>query len=267
MINIEQYKTDGIAECQLPDSVMQLKQQLAEQLCLWLNYWGGYSCNPQNLSAEIYRIAQINRPLLGKLYKVARRLPAIKQMACDSGLIAIASQLMQTPLISCCNFVCLRFDIPGEDKYLLGLHQDFPYIQGSENGLTLWMALGEVTLNMGPPAFIAGSHQQGVLPVTEQKLSQTYGQNGGSTIAIADPQAQKSPKLLKLPLCNQNGLFFSTLLLHQSQPNLSQQARISVQLRFDDLCHVKSFERNYPEGLYLNNAFGSSYPEYVVSVD
>lgn len=265
MSQVDQYRENGLVGFSLPNTVLQYKRQLAEQLSLWLKVWGGLDCSPDSLPEMLTKIAKDNRPLLGKLYKVARRFPALKQMACDPQLVAIAAELMQTPLVSCCNFVCLRFDIPGEDKYLLGLHQDFPYIQGSENGLTMWLALGDVSLEMGPPSFINASHLFGVLPVKELSLGQTYGQNGGSTLSIAYPPLYSSADFINQPLPNSQGLAFSTLLLHRSEKNYSQRVRISIQLRFDDLCNQKSFMRNYPEGLYLNDTFAASYAEYVVT--
>lgn len=264
MTQMDQYQRNGLVIVALPDAVLKLKLQLAEQLCLWLKLWGNIDCSAEQLPQMLMLVARDNRPLLGKLYKVARRFPALKQLACEPQLVAMAAELMQTPLVSCCNFVCLRFDIPGEDKYLLGTHQDFPYIQGSENGLTLWLALGDVSLEMGPPSFAAGSHRLGVLPVTELSLAQTYGQNGGSTMSIADPHLFSNAHFVNQPLPNHQALAFSTLLLHRSEQNLSQSVRISIQLRFDDVLHQKSFERNYPEGLYLNNSFAASYPEYVI---
>ncbi|WP_031571361.1 phytanoyl-CoA dioxygenase family protein [Rheinheimera texasensis] len=261
--NQELYNQEGILKIQLGASVMELKLKLAEEICAWLAYWGYPYCRPSSLATDLMQIARSDRALLGKLYKVCRRFPSIKQLAAAPDFVRIAGQLMASPLVSCCNFVCLRFDIPGEDKYLLGIHQDFPYIQGSENGLTFWLALGDVELEMGPPAYVKGSHLNGTLHVTEKKLSDTYGKNGGSTIQIANLDLMKDCKFENEAVSDHECLVFSTLLLHRSEQNVSNKVRISLQLRFDDLCNIKSFERNYPEGLYLGNQFSDSYPEYI----
>ena len=58
-------------------------------------------------------------------------------------------------------------------------------------------------------------------------------------------------------------LLFSTLLVHRSELNTTRRPRLNIQIRFDDALALESIERNYPEGLYLNDSFSSSYPEYV----
>jgi len=61
---------------------------------------------------------------------------------------------MGTPLVSCCTFVNVRIGLPTEEQYLTPFHQDFPYIQGSLNGITVWLPVFDTSLEMGPPAWL-----------------------------------------------------------------------------------------------------------------
>lgn len=263
-LELEKYQSEGIIKVKLSSEVIALKKQLADQIAEWLFHWGKHKVDPTDLNSGLQQIALVDRAMIGKLYKVSRRFPAAKALACSSSFVEISKQAMNTNLVSCCNFVCVRIDLPTEDKYMLPVHQDFPYIQGSENGLTFWTSLGDTDLEMGPPSFLPESHKFGVLKVQEKDLSSTYGKNGGSTIEIVAQNELKSEEFRNVRVMQDEALLFSTLLVHKSEPNLSQRARVSLQLRFDDMTCESSFNRNYPDGLYLGNSFKSNYSEHVV---
>lgn len=59
-------------------------------------------------------------------------------------------------------------------------------------------------------------------------------------------------------------IFFHTLLLHSSEKNTSDSARITMQIRFDDLLFEDSFNRNFPEGRGRDDLFINNFSEYVV---
>ena len=169
---------------------------------------------------------------------------------------------MGTSLVSCCHFVNVRIDLPGKEKYLLPPHQDFPYIQGSLNGITWWIPVADTPLNIGPPSWISGSHKLGVLAVKEFDYAST-GASGGRSFCITGEEQFKDSDYVCEPIAFGEGLVFSTLLLHRSERNRSQRARVTIQVRFDDALAKESFARNYPEGLYLGDSFNKTYPEYV----
>ena len=171
---------------------------------------------------------------------------------------------MKTAFASCCPFTNVRIDLPGEDKYLLPLHQDFPYIQDSMNGITWWIPFMTVPISAGPPTFVCGSHNLGILRVKEFDYEST-GQSGGKSFRI-DNEEQFSNNVYaeSIPVNFGEAIAFSTLLVHRSEFNLSKLARITLQLRFGDPFSQDSFDRNYPEGLYLGNSFYKSYPEFVI---
>ena len=66
------------------------------------------------------------------------------------------------------------------------------------------------------------------------------------------------------PLSKNESYFFHTLLLHSSEKNTSDSARITMQIRFDDLLCEDSFNRNFPEGRNRDDLFSNNFSEYVV---
>lgn len=255
---------DGVSMVDLPDEVVELKAAVLKEMSVWLTEIIGETVEPDNLAKSLPVLADDGyREALGTLYRISRRFPSVKQLASHSFFVDLAKDLMGAQLVSCCNFVCVRLDMPGEDEFLLGPHQDFHYIQGSPDGITFWTPLNFVPAEMGPPSFVLGSHKQGVLPVKERSLDETYGSNGGSTIELADLAEWEAREYWSRPVSVSEAAVFSTLLVHQSGTNRTDQARISMQLRFDNLLDPVSRAKEYPEGLYLRNAFSSSYPEYV----
>lgn len=256
------YERDGLVKVHLPEDIAGLQKEFLRECCVWLAHFGGFKTTPEALPDDLVKIAKDNRQLLGRLYKIARRFPAAKRLACHPYFVRVAQNLMKTNLVSCCHLVNVRFDLPQESKYLLDTHQDFPYIQGSLNGLTVWLPFSDVTKDMGAPSFVLGSHRWGALKVKEYSLGEVGG-SGGKSFEIIETKRLEKESFASGEIKSDTALVFHTLLVHRSEANISGRARVSVQLRFDDALNQVSFEKNYPEGLYLNNKLTETYPELV----
>lgn len=261
---IEAYARDGIASIALPKEVDALRHQFIDETCLWLKLVASVDASPDDLSKKLVALAKRDRPLVGKLYKVSRRFPSVRQLSSHPWLIAAAAQLMKSQLVSCCTFVNVRIDLPEEGRFLTPIHQDFPYIQGSLNGVTFWIPFFDTPLNLGPPSWIPGSHKWGVLKVEEYSSDKT-GASGAKSFRVVDEEkVTRESQFSNAPVPAATALAFSTLLVHRSEPNNTDLARLNVQLRFDDILAAESIAKNYPDGLYLGENFGKSYPEHVV---
>jgi hypothetical protein len=259
---VAQYEEEGIIKIDLPPNIIELQQQFLRECCRWVGHFGKYECSSETFARDLIDIAQTDRSLVAKLYKVSRRFVSAKQLASEPYFVACAKTIMGTESVSCCHLVNVRFDLPGESKYSLESHQDFPYIQGSVNGITIWMPFFDISQEMGAPSWIPGSHRWGALKVREYSLGQVGG-SGGKSFVIADTEHMEGKGFVKGVIKSHEALLFSTLLVHRSEPNISETARISIQVRFDDAYSQASFTRNYPEGLYLNNRLNEAYPELV----
>lgn len=258
------YRKHGIVRVKIPPGVDALRQAFLEECAAFVEWWAGVTVDTEDLPRALVDLARRDRALVGRLYKVARRFPAAKQIAAHPHLVATARQLMATELVSCCNFVCVRVDLPGEDVFTTPIHQDFPYIQGSLDGVTVWMPFHDLDAAHGIPSFVPESHEWGVVPVVEYAL-EAAGGSGGRSFRLPDDERLAEARFEQLAsLGRDEALIFHTLLAHRSEPNISDEARISIQVRFDDLADARSFERGFPEGLYLNDRFRDTYPEYVI---
>lgn len=257
------YRQDGLLMLRAPADLLREARGLLGEMRLWIRRFTGDEVTDADLPAYLADLARRDRPVVGRLYKASRRFPSLRRMASHPWLERLAGEGMETPLVTCCHFVNVRIDLPGEDKYLVPPHQDFPYIQGSLNGVTVWMPLMDTPTLLGPPTFVPGSHLQGVMPVREYSLSQSGG-SGGKSFAIADTDMVAAQTFVGGDIAFGELAFFHTLLLHRSERNQGDVARINVQIRFDDALNAESYARNYPEGLFLGDRLTQTYPEHVV---
>jgi len=262
-VEVDRYHKDGIVRLGLPSTCQALLNDYLNEASVWLRHFGGVEINPAQLAVEIPKIAKQNRKLIGLLYKVSCRFLSVNRLACDPWLAGVSAQLMKTELVMSCPFVNVRIDLPGEDKYLLEQHQDFPYIQDSQDSITWWIPFTNILEDAGVPSFAYASHKGGVIKVREISYDST-GESGGKSFKI--PEECQLPKEVfskSAPVYFGEAIAFNTLLVHCSEPNLSSIARITLQIRFGNPLSEDSFNRNYPDGLYLGNRFSKSYPEYV----
>jgi ectoine hydroxylase-related dioxygenase (phytanoyl-CoA dioxygenase family) len=260
---VDAYHDDGIVKLALPKHLDDARGDLIGEIRTWLSAVATINCTAEEIPEQLVALAAADRPVLGKLYKLSRRLPSARRIASDRWLVDIAAQVMRTRLVSCCTFVNLRFDLPDEERYLAPIHQDFPYIQGSLNGITIWLPLFDTPLELGPPAFVPCSHRWGVLKVKEFNLAQAGGSGVKSFELVHKSKIEQESKFVNMAVAAGEALLFSTLLVHRSCPNATNRARVNIQIRFDDALAPESLQRSYPEGLYLGNAFSSVYSEYV----
>ena len=108
----------------------------------------------------------------------------------------------------------------------IGWHQDYGHWQCSStsNMCTAWIALQDITLEIGPMYMIVGSHKWGLL-----EGSNTFGQKDmealqGRFTAQAGASWEPAPCLMKAGQVS----FHNALTLHGSGPNLTHEPRMCV---------------------------------------
>ena len=262
--HIARYQSAGVLRLELPESLKIKINNFRLEVIDYIEGISGIKSDISSLEADLAEIGIKDRLLISRLYKISRRFFSSKAIACDPFFVSVAKTLMETKVVSCCNFVNVRIDLPSEDKFLLSAHQDFPYIQGSLNGITCWIPIFDTNLTLGPPSFVEGSHKTGIMNVCEYGSDQTGG-SGGRSFKIADEGAMDKLDFVNEPVLFGEALLLNTLVVHRSEQNKSKKARVNIQIRFDDALSLDSYDKNYPEGLYLGDSFKKSYPEYVVN--
>jgi len=259
----QEYLSNGLMQVTLPPHLHVLLDDFKAECCQFISHFSGIKLKTDELCAELPFIALTNRQLVSRLYKASRRFPSAKRLACDSYFTMNSALLMNTPFAACCHFVNIRIDLPGEDKFLLPPHQDFPYIQDSLNAVVWWIPFFDAEVQCGLPSYIPGSHKLGIISV-EEFDSNTTGGSGARSFRFSDTsKLSQMNYVANKNIKKGNALIFSTQLIHRSEPNVSKLARLTLQARFSDPFNMDSYSKNYPEGLYLGDKFSDFYPEYV----
>ena len=215
--------------------------------------------NKNKLQEYLLSIRKSNRDLISKYYKISRRFASLKSLIASNEFIKINKQLMETKLVSICHFIALRIDFyqEREKKYITDIHQDFPYIQGSLNGVTFWMPIYSTQT---APEYIPGSHKLGLQKFKEFSINK---KSGTKTLEMVK-DASNQKKFRKASCKFNEMLIFNTLLIHRSSKKKYQKPRLSLQFRYDDISQKKMFDKNYPEGLYLGDKFKKNFKQYVI---
>lgn len=123
----------------------------------------------------------------------------------------------------------LRIDRPNESRYLTPAHQDYWYSMLSANSLTYWFPIFPVTDAMGQLLVVPGSHVQGLLPIKKWTDDNPF--------SLRDEISMD--KYVPVRLQDDEVLVFSQFLVHQSGANRSGTARLTLQLRHNDLDTLK----------------------------
>ena len=123
----------------------------------------------------------------------------------------------------------LRIDRPHELLYLTPAHQDYWYSMLSDNALTYWFPVFPVTKAMGRLIVVPGSHGQGILPIKKWTDENPF--------CLRDEIP--ADKYVSVNLEDDEVLVFSQFLVHQSGVNRSEFARLTLQVRHNDLTTLK----------------------------
>jgi ectoine hydroxylase-related dioxygenase (phytanoyl-CoA dioxygenase family) len=157
----------------------------------------------------------------------------------------------------------MRMDLPKEEKFLYPWHQDFPYVQDSEDALVYWFTIHDLVGNNGGVVCALGSHRQGVFPVTVPD-AENDDKNRAHSIRLAEPTLPDTFPQFELAHFNIGEvLVFRTLLLHRSIENVSENPRWSVQLRHGNFANERIVRKGWPGGNSLTTSFLETHPEYV----
>jgi ectoine hydroxylase-related dioxygenase (phytanoyl-CoA dioxygenase family) len=196
------------------------------------------------------------------LQSALRRLLPAQEIAGHPRLQRLSEALMGTRAISHSPFNNnARVWLPDEDGHLFPWHQDYPYTQDSEDGLTYWIPLHDCDDREGTLQLAPGSHKMGILPL---RPTDPRADSPALGYELAEPAVLERFPRLRLPVRAGDVLVFSTLLLHAGDSNRSGRARWALQVRHGNLEHPRAVARGWPAGRVGLIPFAESHPEYVV---
>jgi ectoine hydroxylase-related dioxygenase (phytanoyl-CoA dioxygenase family) len=115
------------------------------------------------------------------------------------------------------------------------IHQDWRSVQGSLDGLSIWLPLFDVGINDYPLEVISGSHRRGLLPSVDDAF--------GHRVADGEvDEADFSPMFLR----RGDAVFFSGFLIHRTGAQGGNNVRIALSYRYNNAAEPSFVARNYP---------------------
>lgn len=116
-------------------------------------------------------------------------------------------------------------------------HQDFPSVQGSLNGMVVWIPLMDIDETNYPLEVIVGSHKNGIWESVENK---------DSTWEI-NPILIKNQEFKKVIVKKGDVVFMSNFTVHRSGIEGDfEKVRIACSTRYDDMNEISFIERVFP---------------------
>jgi hypothetical protein len=116
-------------------------------------------------------------------------------------------------------------------------HQDFPSVQGSLDGVVVWIPLVNVDKDNFPLEVIPGSHLRGLLPIAG---------DGNSTWEV-HPDQYREEDFIPAEVDVGDVIFMSMFTVHRSSINgTTGKCRLAVSTRFDNADEKSFIERCYP---------------------
>lgn len=116
-------------------------------------------------------------------------------------------------------------------------HQDFPSVQGSLDGVVVWLPLVKVDKKNFPLEVIPGSHTRGQLPMTKE----------GSVEWEIRPDQIREEDFIPVEVDVGDVIFMSMFTVHRSSmQGLPGRLRLALSSRFDNADEATFIERVYP---------------------
>lgn len=188
--------------------------------------------------------------------KLCQMLPELINLSVNSKIIETLKKLgLKKPVINTRPLLSFssKNTAKNEDYWKIPAHQDWPSTQGSLNGITCWMPLVDVNLNLGPLEICKGSHLNGPLPHTK------VGSHVNTSVPVLINKEEH--EFTSFPMNCNDALFFSNFTVHRSGINLTEnKIRISMHFRYDDAYEKTFMQRKYPQHKIETRATGNSLP-------
>jgi len=119
-----------------------------------------------------------------------------------------------------------RVTLPGSSKATTPSHQDYVFIQGSQQFHTVWFPLSDCPKELGGLIVAKGTHKKGILPTKEAE-----GTGGLCTVLDEDAQEWVSSDFQLGDV-----IMFHSLTVHKAYPNVTKEhLRISCDFRYQPL--------------------------------
>lgn len=174
----------------------------------------------------------VNRAYGSEVYDAVKQIPAFVALVGSRRNAELFSALRpgSIPGVAAGGYG-IRIDVPGEEKYRVPWHQEFPAQLRSIDGLVFWSPLLAVTPEMGPVAICEGSHKEGYIPVYDDDGG--HARTGAYALRLENEDQIVARYAQVAPLTVPGDLIIMDfLVLHASGRNVSKWPRWTMQLRY-----------------------------------
>lgn len=123
-----------------------------------------------------------------------------------------------------------------ERYHRLPAHQEWSNMQGSIDGMVVWLPLLLVTAEMGRLQVVPGSHRDGLRPLLDEA--------GDDYPLSMDMGGLSDTDFVEVDVPLGAALLFSPFLVHRSGTNRTERARITANFRFNNAADPSFIARN-----------------------
>jgi hypothetical protein len=171
--------------------------------------------------------------------KLTQHLASVHRLGTGDELLGVLDGLgIALPALSTrpvIHYMADRLKIPG-GYHKTPSHQDWRSVQGSIDGLTIWLPLFDVGPRDYALEIIPGSHRRGLLASTDDAFGHRLLDG---TVADGD--------FVKLPIARGDATFFSGFLVHRTGDEGGELVRIALSYRYNNAADPTFVTRNYPD--------------------
>lgn len=155
-----------------------------------------------------------------EVYNAFQGNNALGMLARHPAIMSAVRSLIPNP--KCYVKMPFRIDVPFETKELAFWHQDYYYVEGTLETITVWIPFQDVPWQVGSLGIMPKSHSLGPVP-HDTKVGKRSMPSGIYDREVRFVEMKMGDVLL-----------FHSLLFHTSNLNLSETVRYSIQIRYLD---------------------------------
>jgi len=220
----------------------------------------------EDFDAGYLDLISVDRAYGGEVYDAVKQIPAFVRLLGDGRHETLMGALRpgSLPGIAAGGYG-IRIDNPTEDKFRANWHQEYPAQLRSLDGIVLWSPLVPITEELGPVRICAGSHREGLRPVTRfdprnPDKQGAYGLTLWDEAAVVNAYEQVAPLSAPGDL-----IIMDFLTLHESGANHGDSSRWSMQFRYFNFLEPTGHAHGWSGSFAAGVDFASIHPELVVS--
>ena len=184
----------------------------------------------------LYRLFETDFQLLMYCGKQLQHMISLHRLSLNEKIIQVLKELgISHPVINIRPVIFFNSPYLGKKEvdHTKPAHQDFRTTQGSVDSVVVWIPLVDIPKELGALEIIPGSHLNGLMEY----------ENIGGYHTLTNT---KDEDFISVEVKKGDALFFSTLLVHQSGNNITENIRWSCHFRYNNIDDPSFIERGFP---------------------